>query len=117
MPSKKCSLIIFAILTIFFISSNCLAAVLKKEAVEFEARSLMNRMEITRDVSYKLKNRLNAALKDGPLSEIIAKKGVGAVFTYACGEGGVFVKYMSGDGLISFSQGRQAAPGVSLSSR
>jgi hypothetical protein len=75
----------------------------------------MNRMEITRDVSYKLTKRLNTALKDSALGETIDAKGVGAVFAYASGEGGVFVNYMRGDGLISFIGGRQAAP-VSLNS-
>lgn len=93
------------------LNATCgMAGCLKKETIDFEARLLMNRMEITRDVSSKLKTRLNAALNEGPLSELIAKKGAGAVFVYACGEGGLFVKYMSGNGLISFAGGRQAAP-------
>jgi hypothetical protein len=70
----------------------------------------MNRLEITRDVSYELKKRLKAALEDPALGEVIAARGVGAVFAYAAGEGGVLVKYMEGDGLVSFSGGRQAAP-------
>ena len=33
-----------------------------------------------------------------------------AVFTYMAGEGGLVVKFMNGEGLISFKDGRQAAP-------
>jgi hypothetical protein len=97
-------------LVISSLSADCFAAGFTKEAIEFEARSLMNRMEITRDVSYELKKRLKTALEDSALSEVIAANGVGAVFAYSSGEGGVFVKYMEGDGLISFIGGRQAAP-------
>jgi hypothetical protein len=102
-------------LVISFLSADCFAAGFTRDAIEFEARLLMNRMEITRDVSYELKTRLKTVLEDPALSEVIDGRGVGAVFAYSSGEGGVFVKYMEGDGLISFVGGRQAAP-VLLSS-
>jgi hypothetical protein len=89
---------------------SCFAAGFTKEAIDFEARSLMNRMEITRDVSFNLKNRLSTALNDSTLSEVIKSRGVGGVFVYAAGEGAVLVRYMGGDGLISFAEGRKAAP-------
>jgi hypothetical protein len=111
-------LIIFllsVVIVISFLPADSFAAGFTREAIEFEARSLMNRMEISRDVSYKLKNRLSAALKDTTLSEVINSKGVDAVFAYACGEGGVVIKYMGGDGLISFIGGRKAAA-ISLKS-
>ncbi len=103
------------IIVLPFLSSDCIAAGFTKEAIDTEARSLLNRMEISRDVSYKLKNKLRTALKDPALNEAINAKGVGAIFTYACGEGGIVVKYMEGDGLISFIGGRKAAP-ISLKS-
>ncbi len=102
-------------LAISFLCADCFAAGFTREAIEFEARSLMNRMEITRDVSYKLTKRLSAALEDSALSKTIDARGVGAVFAYAAGEGGVFVNYMEGDGLISFIGARQIGP-VSLNS-
>ncbi|MHB8092404.1 MAG: hypothetical protein ACYDH8_12545 [Syntrophales bacterium] len=98
------------ILVISFLSADCFAAGFTREAIEFEARLLMNRMEITRDVSYELKKRLKTELEDTALSNVIDSMGVGAVFAYSSGEGGIFVKYMAGDGLISFVGGRQAAP-------
>jgi len=98
-----------------FLSSDCIAAGFTREAIDAEVRSLLNRMEISRDVSYKLKNKLSAALKDLPLNEGINAKGVGAIFTYACAEGGIVVKYTEGEGLISFTGGRKAAP-ISLKS-
>ena len=103
-------LILILVIILHVPASPCFAAGFTKEAIEFEARSLMNRIEITRDVSYRLKNRLSAALKDSSLSETIAARGVGAVFVYAAGEGGILIKYMGGDGLVSFDGGRQAAP-------
>lgn len=102
-------------LVLTFLSPDCFAVGFTRDAIEFEAKSLLNRMEITRDVSYKLKNRLSAALKDPVLGQVIDSRGVSAVFTYACGEGGVVVKFMGGDGLISFIGGRKAAP-ISLKS-
>jgi hypothetical protein len=112
---KRIRFLLFLIIVLFSLTTDGDAAGFTKEAVEFEARYLMNRMEITRDVSFKLKNRLSMALQDGALSEAIGKHGVGAVFVYACGEGSILVRYMGGDGLISFIDGRRASP-ITLSS-
>ncbi|MBN1381788.1 MAG: hypothetical protein JXA41_08950 [Deltaproteobacteria bacterium] len=105
----------FLVIGLAGMSHNGFAAGFTKEAVEFEARSLVNRMEITRDMGYKLKIRLAQALNDPSLQEIVDSKGVGAVFAYAAGEGGLVLKYMEGDGLISFADGLKAVP-ISLKS-
>ncbi|MBN1664274.1 MAG: hypothetical protein JW943_11795 [Deltaproteobacteria bacterium] len=110
MGKWRCVLLM-VISILVFMPPNGQAAGFTKEAIDFEARSLLNQMEITRDVNFKLKNRLSAALSnDAALNEAMKASGVHAVFTYACGEGGIVFKYMGGDGLISFVNGRKAAP-------
>lgn len=101
---------IFFIIIILLIPGYSCGAGFTGQEIEFETRSLVNKMEISRDISYKLKNRLSAALKDPVINEAVNSWGVDAVFVFSSGEGGVLIKYRAGEGLVSFFDGRKACP-------
>ena len=52
-------------------------------------------------------NALKASYDDPWFKEQIKKQPVRGVFVYSSGEGGFVIKYMKGDGLASFKNGRQ----------
>jgi hypothetical protein len=75
-----------------------------------EAKVLMNRLDIPRDVSYPLASKLRADL-DGPaFRDILSSRGVHAVLVVQSRGGGIVVKVMRGDGLVSFNGGQRAVP-------
>ncbi len=78
--------------------------------IQHEAKALLNRLDVSRDVSYPLTLKLRTALEEPALHHIVQSQRIGAVFVVRAGEGGIFVKFMRGEGLVSFKGGRQAAP-------
>jgi hypothetical protein len=98
------------ILIITFFPASGFAGGFTQGAIESEAKALMNKMQIPRDVAYTLKSKLRAALEEPILSHAVQSKGVDAVMVYRSGEGGMVVKFMKGEGLVSFNGGRKAVP-------
>ena len=83
------------------------AAEYSKEEVLSRARYLALQKEMPPDKIRDLINAIKAAYEDPWFKEHIRKKPIRGVLVYSSGEGGFVVKYMKGDGLVSFKNGRQ----------
>ncbi|MBM4355419.1 MAG: hypothetical protein FJ109_16805 [Deltaproteobacteria bacterium] len=75
--------------------------------IKAEARRLAKALEIDSHKKADLMTALDRGLKSADFKDAVKEKPVGAVFVYRAGEGGVIVKFLKGDGKISFAGGRQ----------
>jgi len=71
------------------------------------AGKLAKAMEIDNSKRADVMNALDRGLQSSEFKEGVKDKPVSAVFVYRAGEGGVIVKFLKGDGKISFAGGRQ----------
>lgn len=83
------------------------AAEYSKEEVLSTARYLALQKQMPADKMRELINAVKAAYEDPWFKDHIRKKPIRGVLVYSSGEGGFVVKYMKGDGLVSFKNGRQ----------
>ena len=98
-------LVLFLIGVVF--STSAAAAQYSKQAVINKAKSLAQKKEMPPEKIRWLINALQASYDDPWFKTLIKKQPVRGVFVYSSGEGGFVVKYMKGDGLASFKNGRQ----------
>jgi hypothetical protein len=91
----------------FGFSTAAVAAEYSKEEVLSRAKYLALQKEMPPDKIRWLINAIKAAYEDPWFKEHIRKKPIRGVLVYSSGEGGFVVKYMKGDGLVSFKNGRQ----------
>lgn len=103
------------VLTVICLPSSVLADGYTKSEIKMEAKALIEKLEISKDVVYRLTGKLDTTLEDPIVNDAIDSKGANALFVYRSGEGGVVVKFMKGDGLISFKTGIKAGS-ISLKS-
>ncbi len=71
------------------------------------AGKLAKAMEVDNSKRADLMSALERGLSSADFKETVKEKPVNAVFVYRAGEGGVIVKFLKGDGKISFAGGRQ----------
>ena len=83
------------------------AADYTKEEVLSRTRYLALQKEMPPDKIRDLINAIKATYEDPWFKKHIRKKPIRGVLVYSSGEGGFVVKYMKGDGLVSFKNGRQ----------
>lgn len=107
MPRRLTAWVVMCII-FFGFSTVSAAAQYSKEEVLSRARNLALQKEMPSDKIRELMNAIKAAYEDPWFKEHIRKKPVRGVLVYSSGEGGFVVKYMKGDGLVSFKSGRQA---------
>ncbi len=91
----------------FGFSTVAVAAEYSKEEILSRARYLALQKEMPPDKIRWLINAVKAAYEDPWFKEHIRQKPIRGVLVYSSGEGGFVVKYMKGDGLVSFKNGRQ----------
>jgi len=98
-------------LVIFFIG---LGFTIPAAAAEYSRQDVINltnylalQKEMPPEKIRSLINALKASYDDPWFKAQIKKQPVRGVFVYSSGEGGFVVKYMKGDGLASFKNGRQ----------
>lgn len=73
------------------------------------AKELGKKQNMLPDKLQDLMKNLKKALKTSQFKEMVKSQPVNAVFVFHAGEGGLLVKFMTGEGLISFESGKQAA--------
>jgi hypothetical protein len=83
------------------------AAEYSKQEVISKAEYLALQKEMPPEKIRWLLNALQASYDDPWFKEQIKKQPIRGVLVYSSGEGGLVVKYMKGDGLASFKNGRQ----------
>ncbi len=88
-------------------STSAAAAEYSKQAVISKMKYLALQKEMPPAKIRWLINALKASYDDPWFKEQIKKQPVRGVFVYTAGEGGFVVKYMKGEGLASFKNGRQ----------
>jgi hypothetical protein len=88
-------------------STAAAAAEYSKQEVISKTKYLALQKEMPPDKIRWLINALKASYDDPWFKEQIRKQPVRGVLVYSSGEGGFVVKYMKGDGLASFKNGRQ----------
>ena len=98
-------LVLFLIGVVF--STSAASAEYSKQAVINKAKSLAQKKEMPPEKIRWLINAIQASYDDPWFKTLIKKQPVRGVFVYSSGEGGFVVKYMKGDGLASFKNGRQ----------
>ena len=98
--------VIFCIGTGF--STTAGAAEYSRQEVINKANYLASKKEMPPDKIRWLINAIKAAYEDPWFKEHIRTKPIRGVLVYSSGEGGFVVKYMKGDGLVSFKNGREA---------
>jgi hypothetical protein len=89
------------------IAAPAAAADYSQQEVITRTRYLANQKQMPPEKIRWLINALKASYGDPWFKEQIKKQPVRAVMVYSSGEGGFVVKYMKGDGRISFKNGRQ----------
>ncbi|MGB5746794.1 MAG: hypothetical protein WBM69_07430 [Desulfobacterales bacterium] len=98
-------------LVIFFIGLGFTISAAAAEYSKQEIINLTNYLALQREMPPEktrwLINALKASYDDPWFKAQIKKQPVRGVFVYSSGEGGFVVKYMKGDGLASFKNGRQ----------
>ena len=98
-------------LVIFFIGLGFTISAAAAEYSKQEVINLTNYLALQKEMPPEktrwLINALKASYDDPWFIEQIKKQPVRGVFVYSSGEGGFVVKYMKGDGLASFKNGRQ----------
>jgi hypothetical protein len=98
-------------LVIFFIGLGFTLSAAAAEYSRREVIDLANYLALQKEMpSEKIRwliNALKASYDDPWFKAQIKKQPVRGVFVYSSGEGGFVVKYMKGDGLASFRNGRQ----------
>lgn len=98
-------------LVIFFagmgLAASVSAAEYSRQEVIAQTRSLALKKEMPPEKIRWLINALEAVYDDPWFKEQIRQQPVKGVMVYSSGEGGFVVKYMKGDGLASFKNGRQ----------
>ncbi|MFH1139292.1 MAG: hypothetical protein V1816_24690 [Pseudomonadota bacterium] len=109
-------LFFMSLLLLTILSASCLAAGPARadeytpEEIKKEARELGRRLEMPPDKLAEMLKVLGAALSDPWYKQASQSMPTSAVFVFMAGEGGVVVKFMTGQGLISFKNGRLDAP-------
>jgi len=94
---------------LFLAVTLALAGSYKPSEIVPEVKSLAQKMEWAPDKTAELVQKVEAALKSEELKGELEKSPVKAVMVYSSAEGGLVVKFMKGQGLISFKGGRQQA--------
>ena len=98
-------------LVIFFIGLGFTISAAAAEYSQQEVINLTNYLALQKEMPPEktrwLINALKASYDDPWFKAQIKKQPVRGVFVYSSGEGGFVVKYMKGDGLASFKNGRQ----------
>ena len=98
-------------LVIFFIGLGFTIAAAAAEYSRQEVINLTNYLALQKEMPPEkirwLINALKASYDDPWFKAQIKKQPVRGVFVYSSGEGGFVVKYMKGDGLASFKNGRR----------
>ena len=89
------------------LSTTAAAGEYSKQAVITKTKYLALQKEMPPEKIRWLINALKASYDDPWFEAQIKKQPVRAVMVYSSGEGGFVVKYMKGDGRISFKNGRQ----------
>ncbi len=112
---KNAVLSILTALTLLLASGFAASASFGSADIPAEVKSLAQKMELAPDKTFELFNKVEAALKDPALPEEVKKSPVSAILVYHAVEAGFGIKYMKGDGLITFEGGRKEAK-VSLRS-
>ena len=97
---------------VFFVgmgfSASAGAAEYSKQEVLSKVQYLAQKKQMPPDKIRWLINALKASYEDPWFKTHIRKRPIRGVMAYSSGEGGFVVKYMKGDGLVSFIHGRQA---------
>jgi len=88
-------------------STSVAAAQYSKQEVINTTKYLAHKKEMPPEKIRWLINALEASYADPWFKALIKKQPVRGVFVYSSGEGGFVIKYMKGDGLASFKNGRQ----------
>jgi hypothetical protein len=88
-------------------STSAAAAQYSKQEVIKKTKSMALKKEMPPEKIRWLINALKASYDDPWFKTLIKKQPVRGVFVYSSGEGGFVIKYMKGDGLASFKNGRQ----------
>ena len=98
-------------LVLFFIGAGLSAPAAAAEYSKQEVINLTNYLARQKEMPPEkirwLANALKASYDDPWFKELIKKQPVRGVMVYSSGEGGFVVKYMKGNGLASFKNGRQ----------
>ena len=84
------------------------AAEYSKQEVLNKVQYLAQKKQMPPDKIRWLINALKTSYEDPWFKTHIRKRPIRGVMAYSSGEGGFVVKYMKGDGLVSFKKGRQA---------
>lgn len=80
------------------------------KAILATVQALAKKKEMPKDKVNQLVGNLKASFKDAWFKKARKAKAVDGVLVFRAGEGGFLVKFMKGDGLVSFKGGRQAGP-------
>jgi hypothetical protein len=103
-----------AVLSVCLAAGPSAAAYGPKEILA-EVKALTQKMEMDEELSRELYRKVEATLDDPALPDAVRQARVNAVMVYKAVEAGFVVKFMKGNGFISFEGGRQSGP-VSLRS-
>ena len=97
------------VLTGAFFVATAGAGQYSSQEIFSQAASLARQQQMPPDKARGLINGLKAFFPDPWFQAQVKKQPVRAVFVYGAGGGGFVVKFMKGEGLVSFKNGRQAA--------
>ena len=97
------------VLTGVFFTTGAVAAQYSKQEILGQTAALARQQQMPPEKSRRMINELEAFFQDPWFQAQIQKQPVRAVFVYGAGGGGFVVKFMKGEGLVSFKNGRQAA--------
>ncbi|OGD12087.1 MAG: hypothetical protein A2Y86_09225 [Candidatus Aminicenantes bacterium RBG_13_62_12] len=95
---------------LFLASTLALAGSYAPSEIVAEVKNLARKMDLAPDKTAELVQKVETALQSTELKEEIQNKPVNAVMVYSSAEGGLVVKIMKGQGLVSFKDGRKNAP-------
>src|SRR4030042_3324956 len=95
---------------LFLASALALAGSYAPSEIVAEVKNLARKMDLAPYKAAELVQKVETALQRTELKEEIQNKPVNAVMVYSSAEGGLVVKIMKGQGLVSFKDGRKNAP-------
>ena len=97
------------ILTGFFFATAAVAGQYSEQEIFAQISSLASKRQCPPEKTRQMIDGLKASFRDSWFQAQVKKQPVRGVFVYNAGGGGLVVKFMKGEGLVSFKNGRQAA--------
>ncbi len=97
------------VLAAFCFASTVAAGQYSNAEILVQTETLAHKRQIPPEKTQQLLEGMKAAFRDPWFQAQAKKQPVRAVLVYGAGGGGFVVKFMKGEGLVSFKNGRQAA--------